>query len=180
MKIFKLAAIAAELAVCISCSSDKPDNTNHYLQEMTGRYRLSEIYTDEPVDIDLNGTYNTDLTQEICMAVWPFEFLTAEITNNYYTRVSYNVPVYSLPEVYPAEPCFATASTGYYLDVSKSDGAVTITERPDNLEQERGTLQTVSYNNDTLHLIMSREFITADGWKPFVLHMVYKKDPSLN
>lgn len=180
MKILNLAAIAAVLAVCLSCSNDKPDDTNHYLQEMTGRYRLSEIYTEEPVDIDLNGTYNTDLTQEICMAVWPFEFLTAEITNNYYTKVTYNVPVYSLPEVYPAEPCFATASTGYYLEVSKSDGAVTITERPGNLEQERGTLQTVNYENDTLHLMMSREFITADGWKPFVLHMVYKKNPSLN
>ena len=185
MKIFKLAAIAAGLAVCISCSSDKPDNTNHYLQEMTGRYRLSEIYTDEAVDLNYDGVANTDLFIEMDCIEWPFVFYTAQVQHlsDDYIPLSYNVPVNSRPEPYPSMQCFSPGSMFYNLDVNRNNGSISVVDGnlvDNETELERGKLEVVNYNNDTLRLEFNRRLMTRHGWQNFRFYMTFGKDPSLN
>lgn len=182
MKIFSLAAIAAGLVVCMSCSSDKPDDTNHYLQEMTGRYWLSEIYTEEPVDINYDGAANTDMKIEMDCRAWPFGIFMAQILDisKTYKQLSYNTPVINNPEPYPVQQCFGMGSMFYSLDVNKDNGTITILNK-DLVDEptilERGSLELVRFSNDTLHLEFNRRLMTRPGFKNFRLHLIYVKDP---
>ena len=156
MKRIRLALLGTFIISLISCSDSNNDNTNHYLQKMTGRYRLSEIYTDEAVDLNYDGVSNTDLFIEMdCMDPWPFSFYTAEIQNlsNTYNPLSYNVPVINIPQTYPTPQCYGTGSMFYNLDVDKNSGSISIVDgdlTDEETELERGKLEAVTYNNDTI------------------------------
>ncbi len=185
MNLFKIAILAVIGFSVVSCSNDQQDNTNRYLKEMTGRYRLSEIYTDEAVDLNYDGVANTDLFIEMDCIEWPFVFYTAQVQHlsDDYIPLSYNVPITSRPEPYPSMQCFSPGSMFYNLNVNRNNGSISVVDGDlvdDETELERGKLEVVTYNNDTLRLEFNRRLMTRHGWQNFRFHMTFGKDPSLN
>lgn len=171
------------LLLLFSC--DKNDDgravSNEYLFYMEGRYVLKEMYSEEPLDLNFDNIYNTDLFEEMdCQVVYPLQLYDASVEYHESSdrlEIIFDVSnsqVYSESE--PYQQCFVNQSLYYskiLVDESTGDVSVITSGTPER-EEEFGYLTGGHYNERKLHLNVDKILFTSEGWQTIPIHIVYE------
>lgn len=83
------------LFLILACSSDDDDFSNpEFVEAVTGRYQLTELYTDTAIDFDGDGIEVNDLltVHNYCNMSTIFDSYSARIVHKTYTRVNFLIP----------------------------------------------------------------------------------------
>ncbi len=170
------------LVLTISCSKDddKEYKVDSFYESMVGRYRLTKMYTDVPIDVNFDGASQTNMLQEIdCHLSIPFGlyYATFEYQYSYGERLdlAFNVAnsqTYS--EEIPMQQCFLNDQLMYIgILINKTSGEIIINERSIN-ESEYGTLTYGRYENHKFYLDVDKIIFTSEGWQTIPMYFEYE------
>ena len=179
----KLLYISIILVLLFGCekSDDESHRANEFLLHMEGRYVLKEMYSEEPLDLNFDDVYNTDMFEEMdCQVVYPLELYDASVEYHVSSNrlelmfeVS-NSQVYSESE--PYQQCFFNQSL-YYSKILVDEGTDdinVITSGTPEREEEYGYLTGGQYNERKLHLNVDKILFTSEGWQTVPIHIIYE------
>lgn len=163
------------------CNSD--DNTSkNYLKSLEGRYKLIEIHTETPVDLNFDGLKQTDLMEEIdCYMAFTLSQYRALIDyqNLFDERATLDVEVpesviYS--EIEPFSQCFNNGQLYYEkFEVNEDTGEIIILARDEERELLLGKLISGKIIGDSLYFKFEVPLFTSEGWQTVIINEVFKK-----
>lgn len=166
----------------ISCAKEQGGNFYKVVTDLRGIYKPVEVRSEEPVDINGDGTESTDLLTEY----YDLHTSNLELRVNAEERLMlyqlfWQEPVFSKPdggEVYPAayskdfETDYVNVPvTGTYR-VDKSFKTITFT--PYNAQEATPSLIEIK-GNGFVEVSMTRKIMTTQGWKDLKTKALYKR-----
>ena len=168
----------------LSCNSDDTEFSNpEFVDAVTGWYILTEIYTEEALDLNMNGEAHTELFQwnHYCNRATLFDSYRLQIVSKVtYTNFNFRLPFSHVDENLNQSYCITDGLSGNPLVIDELLEEVTKTESDhwDNflLENFRAKFIDFKWEDGTVYITLEKEFYRADGvWVDAILHMKYEK-----
>lgn len=173
---FLLAFLFVALISCSKKANIDPANKLH------SKYRLIEVTTDRPVDVNYDGEFNTDLKLELPGLENMLLSTNEEISyvNILWVepRVNEGVLYEPLPTTYDENDDIKYLPVQNLIYYRREDDILTLTTRAENYPSRYYTFSaphklTIESNGRVLSFVASQEFLTKDGVQTFRLNVSY-------
>jgi len=167
----------------ISCNDDPPATINITSKHqpaygIEGRYKLIEMYTETPVDVNYDGVPTTNMLEEIdCLTGSSLETFRAviEITDHNNSIVIDHANSKVTPNDDTPPDCFHTLRLPYDFDFNFETHEFEITSRFEERETECGYLISAKVIDDMVITEYDKIFFTSEGWQTVRMHMKHQK-----
>ncbi|MFC6861503.1 hypothetical protein [Zunongwangia atlantica] len=179
--MIKKFALSIFVIFVISCStSEQEDNS---IPSYTGYYKITSFESSKAVDLDNDGTSNTDLSKETGFffpnSIYEIEIRPMIDQQNYAKLISFSFPEASL-NFYDAE------KTDYNLDYIDASFGTSYKELDGHLVLKQndfdpfGTIENFELDNnkeDQIHLTLYKDYYNfeSDSWEELKIEADYKK-----
>lgn len=178
--IFTPALIAFSFFVT-SCSNSDDDKKNATaISPYAGYYTVLQAESDVPVDLDNNGTANTDLMAEIAYFHHvPYDIFLQERTNGF-KLMNFHIPHPNIPddmESFNVEYAHAAWGVEYQYS-SAANEIVIVTDVDTDYYRRFGAVQSIDIINDTtLKCTIRKDYYDyqTGGMKNILLTLVFQK-----
>jgi len=171
------------LFLILACSSDDDDFSNpEFVEAVTGRYQLIELYTDTAIDFDGDGIEVNDLlTLDYCNISSLFDSNTARIVHKTYTNVSFQIP-YSdsdLGNNLYQSICIQSQNIFSDLFIDETNEEVSLVQSDfwdDYSANFNARVTDLHVENEILEITLENKFYTPnDEWVETDLYMIFEK-----
>ncbi|MCO6146556.1 hypothetical protein [Flavobacterium sp. NRK1] len=178
------------IMLLLSCSNDDTTKENNeFLNQVKGIYTLDKIESDVPLDLNFDGIAQVNVMGEIdCFSGYQVIDGNYVIKDEIISRPSFSggkfnsldisIPEHDLINDQPYDQCFNKLWLVYTFEVDENTKQISITGRDSEREAIHGTLTDIKWENNVIHYWVKRQYLTPDGWKDVVLHIIYNKDLS--